>query len=105
MGFPMAESQVADCQEVFKMKKYVVHTKDLERGAKDEQKEHPWASETRARRIARDHLVKYGPGYYRGGSEVGDRVAYAIDKRIGAKPIRRKPRPRPFNPLYDSPFR
>ena len=86
------------------MTKYVVHTKDLKRGAKDEQKEHPWASETRARRIARDHLVRYGPGYYRGGSEIGDRAAQAIDKRIGAKPIRRKRAPRPFNPLYDTPW-
>jgi hypothetical protein len=86
------------------MKKYVVHAKDLNRGAKDEQKEHPWASPTRARRIARDHLVQYGPGYYRGGSDTGEKFAENINKKIGAKPIRRKPAPRPFNPLYDTPW-
>ena len=75
------------------MQKYTVHKKDLQKGAKIEQKEHPWASPTRARRISRDHLQKYGPGYYK-AEPVSERIVQNINKRMGAKPIRRKPRPK-----------
>ena len=82
--------------------KYRVTREDLKRGAKIEGKEHPWASETRTRRIARDHLQKYGPGYYR-AEDFNERVVTNINKKMGAKPIRkrRKPNNRGFVfPLY-----
>ena len=85
------------------MQKFTVHKKDLQKGAKVEQKEHPWASPTRSRKIARDHLQKYGPGYYK-AEPVTERVIQNVNKRLGAKPIRRKKPPRPFNPLTDSPW-
>ena len=75
--------------------KYRVNQKDLQKGAKIEQKEHGWASDTRARRIARDHLQKYGPGYYR-AEPVSEKMVQNINKRMRAKPIRRsRPQPRP----------
>jgi len=77
--------------------KYTVHQKDLKKGAKMEAKEHPWASPTRARRIARDHLQTYGPGAYR-AEPVTEKIVQNINKKMGARPIRRK-RPAPPNPL------
>ncbi len=77
--------------------KYTVHQKDLKKGAKMEAKEHPWASPTRARRIARDHLQMEGPGYYR-ADKVNENIIQNINRKMGARPIRRKPRP-PQNPL------
>jgi hypothetical protein len=85
------------------MVRYRVSRKDLQRGAKIEQKEHPWASPTRARRIARDHLESKGPAAYR-AEPIVDRVVQNVNKRMGAKPIRRRRVPRPFNPLTDSPW-
>lgn len=78
--------------------KYAVHKNDLKRGAKMEAKEHPWASPTRARRIARDHLSTYGPGAYR-AEPVTEKIVQNINKKMGARPIRRKPRsaPSPFS--------
>jgi hypothetical protein len=58
--------------------RYTVHIKDLQKGAKQEQKEHPGASETRARRIARDHIQHYGPGYYR-AEPVAERIVQNIN--------------------------
>lgn len=77
--------------------KYTVHRKDLQKGAKIEQKEHPWASPTRARRIARDHLQMHGPAAYR-AEPITEKVMKNINKKMQAKPIRRKapPRPNPF---------
>ena len=83
--------------------RYTVHSKDLQKGTKQEMKEHPWASETRARRIARDHLQAQGPGYYR-GEPVAEKIVQNINRKMGVKPIRRRKAPRPFNPLVDSPF-
>jgi hypothetical protein len=86
--------------------KYTVHQKDLKKGAKMEAKEHPWASPTRARRIARDHLEGEGPGYYR-ADKVNEQVIQNINRKMGARPIRRK-RPAPPNPLTrfaGNPFR
>ena len=83
--------------------RYIVHKKDLIKGAKVEQKEHPWASPARARRIAKDHLQANGPAAYR-VEPIVKRVEQNVNRQMGAKPIRRKPRPRPFNPLYDSPW-
>jgi hypothetical protein len=76
----------------FKVAKY-----DLILGARMEAREHPWASPTRARRIARDHLQTYGPGAYR-AEPVVEKVVQNINKKMGAKPIRRK-RPAPPNPF------
>jgi hypothetical protein len=77
--------------------KYTVHQKDLQKGAKMEAREHPWASPTRARRIARDHLQTYGPGAYR-AEPITEKVVQNINRKMNAKPIRRKPRqmPSPF---------
>ena len=86
------------------MARYTVHTKDLKKGAKMEAKEHPWASPTRARRIARDHLQREGPGYYR-AEPVNDQFVKQINKRMGVKRVRRRKPPAPFNPLVDDPFR
>jgi hypothetical protein len=77
---------------------YRVKREDLQKGAKAESKEHPWASETRARRIARDHLQKYGPGYYR-AEPVNERVVSNINHKMHAKPIRKK-RPSPPGMFY-----
>jgi hypothetical protein len=84
--------------------RYRVSRKDLQKGAKIEQKEHPWASPTRARRIAKDHLSSKGPAAYR-AEPVIDRVVQNVNRRIGAKPMRRKRFLRVFNPLTDNPFR
>lgn len=73
-------------------KKYTVHREDLQKGAKIEAREHPWASPARARRIARDHLAAKGPGAYR-AEKINDKIVDNINKRMRAKPIRRKPRP------------
>ncbi len=83
--------------------KYTVHKKDLDKGAKIEQREHPWASQSRARRIARDHLQQNGPAAYR-AEPVIKRVVQNVNKEMHARPIRRKKAPRPFNPLTDSPW-
>lgn len=74
---------------------YRVAQKDLQKGAKVEQQEHRWASEQRARKIARDHLAKYGPGYYR-AEKFNERVVHNVNQRMGARPMRRpRPQPRP----------
>jgi hypothetical protein len=84
-------------------KGYRVSRKDLDKGAKIEQREHPWASPTRARRIARDHLRSMGPGAYR-AEPIVERVVQNVNKKLHAHPIRRRIPPRPFNPLTDDPF-
>lgn len=81
------------------MRKYRVSRADLTHGAKIEQKEHPWASDRRARQISRDHLLKYGPGYYR-AEPVSEKIVQNINTRMGAKPKRRRKLP-PDGILYD----
>jgi hypothetical protein len=86
--------------------KYTVHLKDLKKSTKQEMKEHPWASERTAKRIARDHLSREGPGYPR-ADKVNDKIVQNINRKMGARPIRRK-RPAPPNPLTrfaGNPFR
>ena len=83
--------------------RYRVSRKDLEKGAKVEQKEHPWASPTRARRIARDHLQQHGPAAYR-AEKIVDRVVENVNKKLHAHPIRRRIPPRPVTPRPDDPF-
>ena len=86
--------------------KYTVHQKDLRKCAKMEAKEHPWASPARAKRIARDHLAGEGPGYYR-ADKVNEQIIQNINRKMGARPIRRKPRPKPspFARFAGNPFR
>ena len=76
------------------MAQFRVSKRDLIVGAAMEAKEHPWASPTRARRIARDHLQTYGPGAYR-AEPITEKVVQNINRKMRAKPIRRKPRPQP----------
>jgi hypothetical protein len=83
--------------------RYTVHSKDLNKGIKIEQHEHPTRSPRVWKNNARDHLQLYGPGYYR-AEPVAERIVQNINHRMRARPIRRKKAPRPFNPLIDSPF-
>ena len=77
------------------MATYRVNTKDLKQGTKIEAKEHPTMAESTARRTARQHLQRYGPGYYR-AEKVNEKVVQNINNRMGAKPIRHhRPQPRP----------
>lgn len=85
------------------MVRFTVRRQDLNRGARIEQARHPWASDSRARKIARDNLQQQGPAYYKGQKMV-KAVVQQQNKVMGVKPVRRKKAPRPFNPLYDSPW-
>lgn len=79
---------------------YRVSTRDLKRGTKIEAKEHPELSERNQRHVARDHLVKYGPGYY-AAEPVTEKIIAAKTKQMGAKPHRKKRMPPPYNPMTD----
>ncbi len=78
---------------------YRVSRKDLQKGTVDELREHPWASETRARRIARDHIQRYGPGYY-AAEPITKQAIKSLNKGMNVKPIRKRP-VRRYNPLTD----
>ena len=82
---------------------YTVHSKDLKKGAKIEQNRHPTISETMARRLARDNLRSQGPAAYRVEPMV-DQMRKNINRKMGARPIKRRMPPKPFDPLYDDPF-
>lgn len=71
------------------MPQYRVKREDLKKGMKIEAKEHPSMSRRAAKRIARDHLQKYGPGYYR-AEKFNERTVQNINTRMGIKPIRKK---------------
>lgn len=77
---------------------YRVAKKDLQKGEKIEGKEHPTMGPRLRRRTARQHLQKYGPGYYR-AEPMNEKIVENINKKMGVKPIRRKPRPKPYDPL------
>ena len=79
---------------------YRVSRKDLDTGTKIEQREHPWASPARARRIARDHLHLHPKAY--SIEPVVDKILRNRERKI--KPIKRRLPSRPFNPLTDDPF-
>ena len=85
------------------MPRYTVSKKDLQTGAMIEAKEHPWASPTRARRIARDHLQEKGPAAYR-IEKLVDKIENRVNKRMGSVPLKRRMPPLPFDPMRDSPF-
>ena len=78
--------------------RYRVSRKDLQKGTKHEM-EHT-KSERTARRIARQHL-QHHPTYYQ-VLPIAEKIMQNRERKI--HPIRRKQRPRQFNPLTDSPF-
>jgi len=80
-------------------KTYRVDHRELERGARIEAGEHPGASDRTHHRLAREHLAKYGPGYYR-AEPMSEKIIQNINKKMGAKPIRKKVR-RQYDPLTD----
>ena len=69
--------------------RFRVRRADVIAGGKIEAKEHPRFSQRTANGIARDHLEKYGPGYYR-AEKFNEKTVENINKRMKAKPIRRK---------------
>lgn len=82
-------------------RRYTVHRKDLDRGTEIESKEHPGFGERTHRKIARQHLEKYGPGYYSETAEkVHDRVVENVNHQMRARPTKRR-RPEPHGPFYD----
>lgn len=84
---------------------YRVKREDLQKGAQQEAKEHPGLSERMHRRLSREHLKKYGPGYYR-AEPVTERVVSNINHKMHAKPIRKVRRTPPgiFYTDYSSSF-
>ena len=80
---------------------YRVNKKDLQKGQRIESKEHPGFSERTQRKIARQHLQKYGPGYYR-AELVNEKVVQNINKKMHAKPMKKKKRPVAWSPLSGS---
>jgi hypothetical protein len=82
------------------MPRYRVRHEDLVRGEKIEKKEHPWASDRTARRIARNHLEEYGPGAY-AAEKVTEKIVAAKTKQMGAKPIVKHRQPPPYDPMRD----
>lgn len=85
-------------QLLFLMAIYRVSRKDLAKGTKIESKEHPGFSDRAHRKIARQHIQRYGPGYY-AAEPVTEKIVESKTKQMGAKPMKRKPRQRPYNPL------
>jgi hypothetical protein len=81
------------------MPRYRVTRGDLAAGIKEEQKEHPTLSERNVRRVARDHIERYGPGYY-GAEKVTEKIVEAKTKQMGAKPIVKRRR-KPYDPMSD----
>lgn len=82
------------------MPRYRVRHEDLVRGEKIEAKEHPGFSARSHRRIARDHIEKYGPGYY-AAEPITEKIIEAKTKKMGAKPIVKHRQPPPYDPMRD----
>lgn len=81
---------------------YRVTRDDLKRGTKVEAKEHPELSERNQRRVARDHLEKYGPAYYNKNVEqINEKIIERTNEKMGKKPMKRKMTPKPYNPMTD----
>jgi hypothetical protein len=78
---------------------YRVSRQDLARGEKIEAEEHPELSPRNQRRVARDHLEKYGPGYY-AAEKVTEKIIESKTKQMGAKKIVHH-HERPYNPMTD----
>ena len=81
-------------------KTYRVHKRDLDRGQKIEMKEHPQFSPRTNRSVARNHLQRYGPGYY-AAEPIMEKIIESKNKQLGATPIKKRPRQKPYNPLTD----
>ena len=79
--------------------KYPVKRKELDKVAALEREEHPWMGERTSRRIARDHLQNHPQ--YRQVMPAAKLVMRAQEQGIKRK--RRKPKPRAFDPLHDTP--
>ena len=79
---------------------YRVSRKDLDRGEKIEAREHPEFSSRTQRRIAKDHLQRYGPGFY-AAEPVTDKIIASKTKQMGARPVRHKSREEPYDPMRD----
>lgn len=78
---------------------YRVSRQDLARGEKVERKEHPTLSDRNVRRVARDHIQRYGPGYY-AVEKVTEHIVESKTKQMGAKKIVHH-RKRPYDPMSD----
>lgn len=78
---------------------YRVSRRDLERGAKIEAREHPGFSARSHRKISRQHLEKYGPGYY-AAEKVTEKIIESKTKQMGAKKIVHH-REKPYDPMSD----
>jgi hypothetical protein len=78
---------------------YRVSRRELEKGAKEEAKEHPTLSERMVRRVAKDHIERYGPGYYE-AEKVTEKIVEAKTKQMGArkKVVHRE---RAYDPMHD----
>ena len=68
--------------------RYRVPRAILQKGMRAEAQEHPGFSQRTHRKIARQHIERYGPGYYV-AEKVTDRVVQNVNKKMGVKPIRR----------------
>jgi hypothetical protein len=84
---------------------YRVRRVDLDKGAKQESKEHPTMSERLSRRTARQHLQKYGPSYYV-VEPLMEKIIDRKNKEMHVKPIRKVRRTPPgiFYTDYSSSF-
>lgn len=80
-------------------RRYRVSRDVLEKGTQIEAREHPSLGPRTQRRVARDHIQKYGPGYY-AAEPVTEKIIASKTKEMGAKPMKRKPRAR-SGPFYD----
>ena len=74
---------------------YRVSREELAKAAKEEQKEHPWASPNTARRIARDHLREHPK--YQTVMPIAEKMMQQRERNI--KPIRHHQMQRPVNPF------
>lgn len=80
--------------------RYRVPRAVLARGARIEAEEHPGFSQRSTRKIARQHIQKYGPGMYTEATEkYHDRFIAIQNKRLGIRPIQRQRMPTRQSPF------
>lgn len=84
-------------------RKFRVSREDLNHGTKIEAKEHPSFGPRTHRHIARDHIEKYGPGYYR-TEGMHEKMIEQVNTRMHAKPMKRRS-PEPAGPFFDPSMR
>jgi hypothetical protein len=78
---------------------YRVSRQELAKGERQERKEHPSLSDRMVRRISRDHLEKYGSGFYE-AEEVTEKIVASKTKQLGQKK-KVVHRERPYDPMTD----